>query len=160
MDSLPRDLRVEIAKGVGLDGLRALGVRPGRLRVPASLADALAASFAHRRERLDRNGDWCVSFVALRVGADKHYLLTRRQADDYDARGVELWVELVRTTGPFRRQTVASVLMCRGPLSPDDCVLQTTLVDLSSWRRWRSPPADRPHAFDRSMRWCSIPGTN
>ena len=41
MDALPRDLRVEIAKGVGLDGLRALGVRPGRLRVPASLAYTL-----------------------------------------------------------------------------------------------------------------------
>lgn len=152
MDALPRDLRVEIAKGVGLDGLRALGVRPGRLRVPASLAYALAASFAHRRECTDRNGDWCVSFVVLRVGADKHYLLTRRLLNDYDAWGVELWVELIRTTDLFRRQTVTSVLMCRGPLSPDDCcLLPTILVDLSSWRRWRGPGRSDPSEGGRPL---------
>ena len=40
--ALPRELRVGVLKRAGLDALRACGVAPGKLRVPAELADKLA----------------------------------------------------------------------------------------------------------------------
>jgi len=90
---LPRDVQVEIAKRAGLDGLRALGVRPGRLRVPPALAAALGAAMSLRRERRDENNDWAMSSVCLRIAdAGTVYMLSRRKTD-LD-RGIELTVEL------------------------------------------------------------------
>lgn len=91
--ALPRDVLVEIAKRAGLDGLRALGVRPGRLRVPPALAAALGASLSVRRELQDGNNDWMLSSVCLRIpDTDRAYMLSRRKTD-LD-RGIELTVEL------------------------------------------------------------------
>jgi hypothetical protein len=48
MDPLPWHLQLVIYRGIGRDGLRSLGVRPGKLEVPHALREALGRSFGMR----------------------------------------------------------------------------------------------------------------
>ncbi len=144
MRGIPRDVQLEIVKGIGLDGLRALGVRPGRLRVPPALAAALASTFSFRLERRDGNCDWASTSVHLRVpGTDKRYMLSRRSDDT--ARGIEHTVELycVPPGAPSAWTAIESVMMYRSCRAPYVCLCASasaSLIDLSL-RSWRGPAA-------------------
>ena len=131
MDALPRDIWLEVAKGAGLDGLRALGVRPGRLRVPPALSAALTASLSLRRELHDVNNDWVMSSVSTRIaGTDKFYVLSRRNDDA--VRGIEHDVALHRRcawNGVFF--PLDCFKLYRGERPPRQS-WSTTLVDLDA----------------------------
>jgi hypothetical protein len=54
MGSLPWHLQLVAYRGIGRDALRLLGVRPGKLRVPEALCEALGRSFAMRLDKLGK----------------------------------------------------------------------------------------------------------
>ena len=130
-DALPRDVLIEILKkGVGLDGMRALGVRPGRLRVPPTFKRILEASLSVRREQQDENNDWARSYVCLHVpeSDNKCYTLSRRKNDD--RQGIEHTIDLHmfdRLAGFSIK--VSGFLLCRGEKHPPR-QLWTEIVDL------------------------------
>ena len=133
VDTLPRDVLIEILKkGIGLDGMRVLGVRPGRLRVPPLFKRILNASLSVRREQKDENGDWVRSYVCLHIpdSDSKRYTLSRRKSDD--RQGIEHSVDLHmfdRLNGMCCK--VEGFLLYRGEERPPQ-QLWTELVDLDT----------------------------
>lgn len=130
-DTLPRDVLIEILKkGIGLDGMRVLGVRPGRLWVPPLFKRILNASLSVRRDQKDENGDWVRSYVCLHIpdSDGKRYTLSRRKSDD--RHGIEHSVDLHmfdRLNGMCFH--MEGFLLYRGEKRPPQ-QLWTELVDL------------------------------
>ena len=95
MDKLPWHLQLRIYRGIGIDTLRALGVSPSRLAVPASLRASLENRMCRRQSwpLVAADGRWWASYgstaspswhsiVSIPIaGTAKTYELRRRSDD-------------------------------------------------------------------------------
>ena len=81
MDVLPWHLQLRIYRGIRMDTLRALGVSPSRLVVPASLKESLAKSMRQRQSGPLIGGSstssWTSMVSILIAGTAKTYELRR-----------------------------------------------------------------------------------
>jgi hypothetical protein len=84
MDTLPRHLQLTLYKGI--DTLRALGIRPGRLVVPGSLRDELDHCLRRHDAAVFHSitaDDWWSVEVKIPIpDMDKEYVIRRSSKDE------------------------------------------------------------------------------
>lgn len=84
MDALPWHLQLKIFRGIGADVIRALGIGPGRLHVPTSLAGSFAQSLVHKSSGRMLGGSRFSWFAQVEIpiaSTQKMYALRRRSDD-------------------------------------------------------------------------------
>ena len=84
MEALPWHLQLKIFRGIGADVIRALGIGPGRLAVPTSLASSIAQSLVYKRSWRMLGGfrfSWFAQVEIPIASTQKIYVLRRRSDD-------------------------------------------------------------------------------
>lgn len=81
MDTLPWHVQLKIYQGIGIDSLRTLGIKPGKLKVPATLTESLGKSLKLRMTAPEGSDKWVARVVMPITGTPRQYVVQRRSDD-------------------------------------------------------------------------------
>ena len=94
MDVLPWHVQLKIYKGIGIDNMRKLGIKPGKLQVPRDLEQSLGRCMQLKKYNNKVDG-WSTDIKLMIQGTDKYYFMYRYWRDDDRVR---INIKLCQTT--------------------------------------------------------------